>query len=1126
MTIAPIAKDSADVFGYTTAFEEALKEIGQISPQEFARRYTSKAKYLPQISFDPTTAEFWDDFHKKEKFRLNAEELAIFKKNGFVVSERLGGQNFADLFYRIYSHDLPVFVSADALLHAWHRSYDAILEELEETYLSSSLSEILEGMQKGIPDTWNQYGSGVLSESVKDADYFLAVARSLLADKTLKTYLKQDARVAETLEAIKGQKLQEFELFGRERKVDFSQFKVCGHYENSELLKRYFRAMMWCGRIDLRIAGSLDESSPRELGAAVILYDLLKQSGKFEQWQKFDQLLQTFVGRTDSMTFAQLGDILDKAKIKSPTDVKNWGVLLQLEADILASKIGVQHIRSHSYVSPFGLEKIKLPRSFTILGQKFVVDSWVTSKVVFDDIEWDGQKVQRRVPTCLDVAFAALGNDQVVPELVARMTDKAGRPFRDGFNYQHNLAAVKSVIDEQNPAVWEENIYMSWLATLRELSAPTTDRKYPEAMSTRGWAMKTLNTQLASWTQLRHDTILYVKQSYTSSISCYYPAGFVEPKVEFWKRFEKMALLAADLIEKIPFSERLVKASDGWGNKIKFPLQYVQERQTTFFKNFAEKLSILKGIAVKQVAQEKFTEAETEFLRKIVEIIGHGSMQPTYSGWYFGLFYKGHEDSKKQDAIVADVHTNVPAPGDPGCVLHQGVGNVDLLMIAVDNGENKMVYAGPVLSHYEFEMPGVSRLSDSEWLNNLKIAKVPPRPNWTNSYLAPKEIFQLTNQTSLNLAGKQLTELPKEIGNLTDLTWLYLNRNQLATLPPEIGNLINLRVLSLENNRLTKLPKEIGNLSHLRGLYLSGNYQLKVLPKKISNLTNLTQLNLSSNQLKVLPKEIGNLTNLTQLNLSSNQLKVLPKEIGNLTNLTLLDLNGNQLTELPPEIGNLTNLEVLYLSRNQLTALPKEIGNLTNLTELDLSENENVLPAEIGNLTNLRRLYLNRKQLTVLVPEIGNLTNLKTLSLKDNQLIALPPEIGKLTQLKWLDINKNQLRQLPPEIGNLTNLTELYLYDNQLTALPKEIGNLTNLTKLHLYKNKLMALPPEMGRLTNLIELYLDYNQLTALPPEIGNLTNLTQLSFYNNQLISPSPEIVKQGTQAILAYLREQLVG
>src|SRR4028119_1551337 len=106
MTITPIALDSAEVFGYATAFDEALKKIGQISPQEFAQRYASDAKYLPQISFDPTTAKFWKDFNKNKLFQLNAEELTIFKQNGFVVSERLGGQNFADVFYRIYSHDL------------------------------------------------------------------------------------------------------------------------------------------------------------------------------------------------------------------------------------------------------------------------------------------------------------------------------------------------------------------------------------------------------------------------------------------------------------------------------------------------------------------------------------------------------------------------------------------------------------------------------------------------------------------------------------------------------------------------------------------------------------------------------------------------------------------------------------------------------------------------------------------------------------------------------------------------------------------------------------------------------------------------------------------------------------
>ncbi len=977
-----------------------------------------------------------------------------------------------------------MFVSADALLHAWHRSYDAILEELEETYLCSSLDEILEGMHEGIAETWSQYGNGLLGESIRDADYFLAVARSLLADKAVNTYLEKDTQVAETLKAVQGEQLEEFELFGRFRQVDFSQFQVRGHYENSELLKRYFRAMMWCGRIDLRIAGSLAESSVRELGAAVVLYDLLKQCGKFEQWQQFDQLLQTFVGRTDSMTFAQLGGILDKAKIKSPADVKDWGVLLELEADILAGKIGVQHIRSDYYKSPFGSEKIKLPRSLTVLSQKFVVDSWVTSKVVYDDIEWDGEKVQRRVPSCLDVAFAALGNDQVVPELVARMTNTEGRQFRDGLNYQHNLAAVRDVIDEQNSAVWEENIYMSWLATLRELSAPTTDRKYPEAMRTRASVMKALNTQLASWTQLRHDTIVYVKQSYTGMMSCYYPAGFVEPRPTFWECFEKMARLAANLIENTTFPDCSAEQDDG-GHKYKVRLRDIQKKQIKFFKNFAHKLAILKGIAEKELAQEKFTQEETKFLEDIVELDRGSGGDYSYNGWYPTLFYKGAKDSGKRDVIVADVHTNLPAQliGDPGCVLHQGVGDVDLLMIAVDNGKDKMVYAGPVLSYYEFEMPGVSRKSDSDWRCDLEIGNVPPRPDWTKSYLVSKDYSRkFANLTSLDLSRKQLTALPKDICQLTQLTSLNLSGNQLIALPPEIGQLTNLRQLNLCGNRLTTLPPEIGQL------------------------TNLTQLDIRGNKLTVLPAEIGKLTKLKALDLYGHQLTVLPPEIGQLINLKTLDLRGNQLTALPSEIGQLTNLIELNLSNlnyqnsNQLTALPSEIGQLTNLTMLDLWGNQlAALPPEIGQLIKLTKLDLSNNQLAVLPSEIGQLTNLTELELWGNRLTSLPPEIGQLSQLAKLNISKNLVIALPPEMGQITNLKCLYIHDNKLTALPKGIGQLTHLKLLQVCCNQLTALPSEIGQLTNLEKLYLHNNpQLTVLPKEIKQLTNLKDLSDNN----------------------------
>jgi RNA polymerase sigma factor (sigma-70 family) len=756
---------SGDTFGYTAAFEEEVRKIGQITPQEFANRYPSKAQYLPKMTWDPTTARFWKEFSSDPKglvrkpgvdparwdFRLNKEELAKFKENGFVVSERMGSASFSELLYRIYSRDLPVYISSDAILHAWHRSYDAILEQLEETYLAQSLNDILTSMADSVPAAHKAYGNGVLAESLKDADYFLAVARSLLDDKQAKTSLDQEQRVADTLKACASLALiQDYPLFGRPRDIDFSQFKVRGHYENSELLKKYFKAMMWCGRTDMRIAGGMDAksgglSSPRELGGAIVLDDLLRRGGKFQQWNEFDQMIQTFVGKTDSATFAHLEGVLAKANLKSAADVKDLDTLKAVQDQILAGKIGMQHIRGDVYYCyPFGAEKAELPRSFTLLGQKFVMDSWVTSKIVYDDIVWDNNKVMRRIPSGLDVAFAALGNSQTVPWLVDRMTAQGGRKFRDGLNYQHNLAAVRNIIDAQDKAVWDENLYMHWLDTLRTLSEPTTDGKYPEVMRTRAWADKTLNTQLASWTQLRHDTILYVKQSYTGTTMCYYPAGYVEAVPQFWARLEKMANRAAALIDKTPYPDITFEKPHPYNPKVMLKVNVKAQKamHRDFFKNFAWRVGTLRGIAEKELAQKELTAEETTFLKKVVEIIHRGSGGPTYSGWYFGMFYKGHTDADKWDALVADVHSDTPDPmfGDPGCVLTQGVGNVDLMMIAVDNGKDKMVYAGPVLSHYEFEMgPGLVRKSDSEWRKEINAGKLPPRPEWTRSYFVPGE---------------------------------------------------------------------------------------------------------------------------------------------------------------------------------------------------------------------------------------------------------------------------------------------------------------------------------------------------------------------------------------------------
>src|SRR5262249_6191818 len=143
---------------------------------------------LPAITWDPTNAEFWREFnanpdelnagknsdasgYRTFDARLDSAEQELFQKNGFVVSERLGQESFAAVFYELFHNDLPVFISTDGLLHAWHRTYDALLEETEETYLFNSVQTLLEAMARQVTAASAQVVTGVLRDSLLDADY-------------------------------------------------------------------------------------------------------------------------------------------------------------------------------------------------------------------------------------------------------------------------------------------------------------------------------------------------------------------------------------------------------------------------------------------------------------------------------------------------------------------------------------------------------------------------------------------------------------------------------------------------------------------------------------------------------------------------------------------------------------------------------------------------------------------------------------------------------------------------------------------------------------------------------------------------------------------------------------------
>jgi hypothetical protein len=205
------------------------------------------------------------------------------------------------------------------------------------------------------------------------------------------------------------------------------------------------------------------------------MYFLLEGSGQFGNWSNLEDISRTFAGVSDTMTFGQLGDLLASANIRSPADVPSLTTLTNLQTRLLSGELGVQSIQGDFLLSPYSPEQLKMPRSFAMCGQKFVMDSWAFSQTVFDRVLWSPDygtnivfgKVYHRKPSCLDMAFSVLGNDQVVPNLVERMTNENGVPFRDGphLPYHHNLLAVRRAIDQQAPSVWKDNIYNAWLGS-------------------------------------------------------------------------------------------------------------------------------------------------------------------------------------------------------------------------------------------------------------------------------------------------------------------------------------------------------------------------------------------------------------------------------------------------------------------------------------------------------------------------------------------------------------------------------------------------------------------------------------------------------------------------------------
>ena len=711
------------------AYKEYLKTHKDMSVDDLLKEYPA-GKFLSEAPTDFMKSEFADSISLK--FALTDYEKSLINKHGFMVSERLNYYTFMQALWDVYNKDMPVYISSDAILHALHYSFDNILISFEDQILSKKLISALSKMKINLKSLSAGNVSEIYTKSVNDLDVYLTVTEKLLNIYSTCVFPENEVEVQKLMTLINGKQIADYPLFAEKtRLLDFSQFTPRGHYTRIKELTNYFLAMTWLGRTEIILTNPKNEGSgdysnddlQRMAILAALISEVADNSGAVDDLKAIDEILTFLLGRQDNVNVWEISDALKSLSLNAKD------IAVEEKWQLFRDKVLELNSANQLYYSqilfsdPLNPEQIVPPAVFLMMGQRPILDGFITANVVYDRIMFEGNKVIRLIPSTMDILFS-LGNDAGIQLLIDEL---------EKYPYSTNLAALRYLLDSYDNDFWKSNTYTCWLNGIRSLNPPDNRNNLPKFMQTAAWWQKTMSTQLASWAELRHDFLLYAKQPYTGGLGCSYPYGYVEPVPQLY-----------DNIKQFFVSLRNLVATDYLKDEKYFPGNINE-----FANRWLGVCDTLKSMSEKILIGKEFSKEENNFISSTLRTGGKGCFLGI-EGWYPEIYYEfgpsaeymtdmERRGNTADDFIVADVHT---IPTDEygnmvGWVLHAGTGRINMAVITTQtpDGGNRS-YIGPVSSYYEFISNDFKRLTDEEW---REMDGAPAyRPAFTNLYLADK----------------------------------------------------------------------------------------------------------------------------------------------------------------------------------------------------------------------------------------------------------------------------------------------------------------------------------------------------------------------------------------------------
>jgi len=664
-------------------------------------------------------------------FTFSDTAKSLLVKNAFVVKPSYNNEFFPLYESNRYSY-IPNFVTTDSMLHNYHLMFDFLLKQLEEQKLVAELKQLNASMLSESLNQYNNLKGTEWENAAKRNVGFFAVGSKLLNPSVsipsiVANEVNQELALIEAHQGIA--KSPVMNIGGGEDimidtpqgpqplealKEDYSQYIPRGHYDKTEQLKVYFKSMMWYGRLTFRL------KNDDEIKSGILITLALNKESNQASWNKIYEPVNFFVGKSDDITYYQFKDLVkqvygDNATPQTASADKNkFTSFVDATKTLEPPQINSMPI----FQASIQADREKEIKGFRFMGQRFTIDASIFQRLVYREVGDKTKSCQAFKPE----ETGCLSGARCLPkglDIPATMGSNEAKNILNGMGetkyacYPENMSKMNEYVLGLNTEIWTQNLYWGWLYQLRPL-LDVKQSGYPTFMQNAAWLRKDLNTFLGSWSELKHDTILYAKQVY-AELGGGGPEkkddrGYVEPNPYVYARLASLLKMTNEGLE-------------------------IRGLLTPSMKDNLSKMEqlamSLKTISEKELNNENLTDADYELIRSYGGQLEHFWLEINKDEPQYKELDQRNFLDQNPAAIIADVAT------DPnGQVLEEGTGKISEIYVVVPVDGKLRIAKGGVYSCCEFPWPMSDRLTDKKWREMLKSGQAPELPSWTNAFVA------------------------------------------------------------------------------------------------------------------------------------------------------------------------------------------------------------------------------------------------------------------------------------------------------------------------------------------------------------------------------------------------------